>query len=363
MGKNLKKVLSYALGVILAMGIGLTYAYAVGANDSNAFVTTTEWETKIAKIKASIDNVNKTINDNNMDYVMNSPRLQASLIEGFENSGSAVYAASLLYSMNRPREQGNYQSRYFNYNMTQLYDTWDGRQSIALASFTGSDGVSGALYGCKYRYALRSDDPNIYLVFSVYYGGVDYSTPGYQSRVYMFQVFYFDITKSPQNYSSAKAVEVTLPLSEWGTLYGTDSLVSRGRTSANVYTGSGSDTSCPPFLEWQTNNNPVSYKLSNPGTGYISSVVSGSNITYKFEFPATAYIIRQTLNSSPYCAWDAFPLDLRGRKMGGQYDQIYINGSASTYKSHGTVAKVFSPQKNCICLKQYRNGEIPILNE
>ena len=49
MKKNIKRYLSYVLGVILAMGLGLSYAYAVGANDSNAFVTTTEWETKVAQ--------------------------------------------------------------------------------------------------------------------------------------------------------------------------------------------------------------------------------------------------------------------------------------------------------------------------
>ena len=50
MGKNMKKVLSYALGAILALGVGLSYAYAVGANDSNAFVTKTEWNAKVAQI-------------------------------------------------------------------------------------------------------------------------------------------------------------------------------------------------------------------------------------------------------------------------------------------------------------------------
>ena len=87
MKKNFKKCLSYVLGVVLAMGLGLSYAYAVGANDSNAFVTTTEWEQRVAQIEASLDNVNKTINDTSMDFMMNGPRLRSGLMEGFENIG------------------------------------------------------------------------------------------------------------------------------------------------------------------------------------------------------------------------------------------------------------------------------------
>ena len=78
--KQVKKTLSYLLAIVLALGIGLTYAYAVGANDSNAFVTTTEWEAKFAQLETSLDNVLKTVNDTNMDYVLNGPTLQVNVI-------------------------------------------------------------------------------------------------------------------------------------------------------------------------------------------------------------------------------------------------------------------------------------------
>ena len=52
--------------------------------------------------------------------------------------------------------------------------------------------------------------------------------------------------------------------------------------------------------------------------------------------------------------FDDLPLDLDGRKYGSLGD--YLTTAVP-------VSKVWSPQKNCICLKNYLNGEIPILNE
>ena len=56
MHKNIKKVLSYIVAIVLALGIGVTYAYAVGGNDTNNLMTKTEWQQKIDQIRASIDN-------------------------------------------------------------------------------------------------------------------------------------------------------------------------------------------------------------------------------------------------------------------------------------------------------------------
>ena len=116
MGKNMKKVLSYALGIILAMGIGLTYAYAVGANDSNAFVTKTEWDQKAAQIESHIDNIVKTVSDNNMDFVMNGARLQVNLIDGFENIGGGRDSSGYLNSYGHSATYYHNDSIYTRFN-------------------------------------------------------------------------------------------------------------------------------------------------------------------------------------------------------------------------------------------------------
>ncbi len=162
MNKNLKRIISYALGIILAMGIGLTYAYAVGANDSNAFVTKTEWNAKVAQLEATLDNITKTINDTNMDFVMNGPRLQASLVEGFENSGGVDTNLSqpFVYSANSTwNHQYNYFQRISN---ICLQDTWNGRQGIAVYTVYGGD-LNGSEYQAKCKFALRSNEDPIYI--------------------------------------------------------------------------------------------------------------------------------------------------------------------------------------------------------
>ena len=139
MGKNMKKLLSYTLGIILAMGLGLSYAYAVGANDSNAFVTNTEWEAKVTQIETSIDNVKKTISDTNMDFVMNGPRLQTSVVDGTWNCGSVQSTdnagfGSMPWHNTTVTDLGNLYSRFNDLRPIGDYIIWYISQNLDLLS-------------------------------------------------------------------------------------------------------------------------------------------------------------------------------------------------------------------------------------
>ena len=366
MKKNFKKYLSYALGVVLAMGLGLSYAYAVGANDSNAFVTTTEWEQRVAQIEASLDNVSKTISDTSMDFMMNGPRLQASLTDGFENIGcwtgiqlfnsyDGVYRSSTLNSTS---------GRQWTSNMVNLIDQIDGTQSIREPYFWNADSNTGMIM-LRCRFAVQSTDPNVYLVVSMYgNGSVSSSAPHY--RGYQQQFVYYDLSNPYSDYSSSKTVTVKLPLSEWWPIYGDQPPSVLTSNSTSVYTGkTGADTAYNQFLWWNSGNSNSTYNLSNPGQGWVSRSVTETEVTYQFGFPAGANIIRDAkMNSSPWCVWDTLPIDMKGRKFGNAYDQLSNSyNTAVTERTARVVAKVYSPQKGCLALKSFYSGEIPILNE
>ena len=352
MGKNMKKVLSYALGIILAMGIGLTYAYAVGANDSNAFVTRTEWQQKMNQLKASLDNISKTINDSNMDFVMNGPRFQTSFIDGFENisnPANTIGRPQLLYPWFEPTLSSVY-NLYPRFQNLFITDQWNGTQAIGNIYFpTGN--VSAARSYVSARFALKSNEPNIYVIVTIYDGN--------QDGVYSVMFTYLDISvegNQARDYSSAKTVEFTLSLDDWWVYPGgTAAPTNYDRTSNGVSTGRLGDTIFYNYMD-RTTTTP----LSNPGTGYVKRVVTGNNVTFTLEFPAAACTIRHYGGtSSPYSVWNLFPIDMSNRKFGGIGDKLYF----STAAYGNAVGKVYSPQKGCLCLKNYLNGEIPILNE
>ena len=361
MNKTFKKLLSYTLGAILALGLGLSYAYAVGANDSNAFVTTTEWEAKVAQIEASLDNVTKTINDSNMDFVMNAPRLQTSLVEGFENNGGSPFPYAIFNSVYRESSTTSTGSVYHNYNQLMIQDSWDGRQTLLTSVGYPNQSYVGTIYGCKARFALRSNDPNVYLIVSIYYIGTD----NYQAVTRAYQVNYVDISKVRQDYTAAKTVVVELPLSEWAIPVSSHlTIPAQGRTSTNTYTGTPANSQFPPYLAGVTTNTDNIYPVSNPATGYSKRDVTATDVIFTFDFPAGTSIIRQLMSAAPWGTWDVLPVNMNGRKFGGAYDYISINSTPTlAYTSAHAIAKVYSPQKGCLCLKNYVNGEIPIFNE
>ena len=366
MKKNFKKCLSYVLGVVLAMGLGLSYAYAVGANDSNAFVTTTEWEQRVAQIETSLDNVNKTINDTNMDFVMNGPRIQVGLNEGMENTGGWLGRDffGTWYGQYRGTTYNSVGQRMSQGNALQISDQLDGRQAISIPFWYGGD-TNNNLVRLRIRFALKSsNDPNVYLVVSWYAGeanrGVDpYTWP------FELQYVYYDLSNPYTDYSSAKTVEVTLPLSEWWPMKGDTPPTSLPRRSSNIYTGKvGNDTAFPDYLYLAAGNSNTSLNLSNPGQGYITTTVTSTDATYKFEFPAGANIIRDCNNGNNTPSWQMIPLDMKGRKFGNCWDRLTSSSNtALTERTARVVAKVYSPQKGCLALKSFVNGEVPILNE
>ena len=354
MGKNMKKVLSYALGICLALGVGFSYAYAVGANDSNAFVTKTEWNAKVAQLEAALDNVKKTMNDSTMDFMLNGPRLRVSLVEGFENNGGMggggfpgdmTYRDSILASVT---------SKYIRTNHLFLMDNWDGSQGISSYDFSTGDNIGGTQFGIFARFALKADNiPDTYIIVSLYY-------PAYTLTNNMCYMGWFNritLKDGAQDYSSAQSITVKLPLSEWALPWGTGAISAQGSTSASVYTGKQSDTVFAKTRIYTSNNSAEA--LSNPGTGYIRRDVTATDVSFTWDFPATACTMKQFNTSSPYCVFNVLPLNMRGRKFGNGSDELNLaNNNYAT-----GIVKVYSPQKGCLALKSFLAGEIPILNE
>ena len=353
MGKNMKKVLSYALGAILALGVGFSYAYAVGANDSNAFVTKTEWQAKFDQLDTALNNISKTIQDSDMDFVMSGPRLQASTHDGFENTGGDNNGGYIPLDAGSPyyAAAGNTSptNRYLRTNNLLLQDLWNGRQSVTTHSFS-SNGTND-YFSCRIRFALKTDVANVYIIVSVYYAG---ATAG----IYMTTFDYVTAGDVIQDYSAAKTLKVTLSLDEWWPIYGDTAPTDQSKSSSYIYTARPNEYPMNSGF-FYIRDNTGTWTFSNPGTGYITRNIVGNDITFTWDFPATTSSMKQFNTSSPYCFFNVLPLDMTRRKYGTRFDKVYINTS-----SLGTpIAKVYSPQKGCLALKNYMNGEIPILNE
>ena len=353
--KQFKKLLSYVIGITLALGIGLSYAYAVGANDTNAFVTKQEWQEKVDQIDTAIANLSSTINATTMDFFINGPRLQTSLVTGFENVGGSNYMGFPgLY---------NYAdatlATIFNYyrpgNTLYLSDQWDGSQAATSYSYHTSN-QSYSEHSCKWRFAVQTTDPNIYVIVSIYYYD---PTTNNRGEVYLGQFDYVMLGDGAKSYASARTLLVELPFSQWWTISGDAAPPTQSETSTNLYTGTVADGRTMPYSVYYATGNNGPDALSNPATGSMTRSIGVNNVTFTLKFPANCCTIRQLNTASPYCVWDVFPMNMRGRKYGGPNDRVLITSSPVA----NTVAKVYSPQKGCLCLKSYINGEIPILNE
>lgn len=341
--KPVKKTLSYLLAVVLALGIGLTYAYAVGANDSNAFVTTTEWEAKVAQIRASLDNVRKTINDTNMDYVLNGPRLRVSMIEGYEytfgaSRGSGGWLGEGAYHL---PAVSNINNVYVQYNDIYITDRFNGLQTL-LNAYWPSSNRSYNSYCPKWRYALRTTTQNYFLVITSYGSGFGELT----TFNYVATGTYPLSTTIP-----ARNLTVKLPRADWVRL-GDSSYTptSWSRESGGSYLWAGAVGSLD-YLDY-TNTNNQNFTISPI---YSTRTVDANEITMTYEFPANAYSIRSTISKHG----ELIPYDIgsKGIKLGSWRDMVVWSPTGS-----GVVTEVYSPIKGCMCLKSYLNGEIPILN-
>ena len=337
MNKNMKKVLSYALGIILAMGIGLTYAYAVGANDSNAFVTKTEWQNKIAQLETKLDNVAKTIDDTNMDFVLSGSRLQVSIMDGLENCAGTTRNSNGHYSPSsyHASSLANLANIYPKWNELYLIDQWDGRQRVYKNEWPTGD-TSYEIESPNCRFALATTTPGYYIIVTVYYtSGITFH--------------YVKLDKYPYTTSiPAMNLVVKLHESEWGNRVINSGIGAYGRSSnallaGQVYTNT--------YINW-TSGSADGYSTSG---AYITRTKEGEYWSTTFEFPANTWAMKSIgVDTFPF-----HPVDMTTRKFGTIYDSVVLNPTGS----NGQVAKVYSPTKGCLALKSYINGEIPILNE
>ena len=342
MKKNFKKYLSYVLGIVLAMGLGLSYAYAVGANDSNAFVTTTEWQAKVAQLESSLDNVNKTIGDTNMDFVVNGPRLQTNMVDGAQSCVSLTNAdGGYLYPYRSHETTVTATNNVYDYYCDYfLPDLWNGRQNISKVYWATSD-TSSTTQNLKYRYALATTTPGWYIVVSVF-GGSSWFW------------HYVKVGKYPIESSvTAKTFEVKFNKNEWGwPVYSRGTTISAlGRTTTAVFMGNvgmGNE-----YISYNTAGGLDGFSSNN---GAITRTIEGDVITQKFEFIGAYYAMRSTGQAQAYFPF--YPLNMTNRKFGNYADRVLVSPTAT-----GEVAKVYSLVKGCYCLKSYVNGEIPILNE
>ena len=123
-----------------------------------------------------------------------------------------------------------------------------------------------------------------------------------------------------------------------------------GRTNQYVYYGRDLNTSSI-YIARSTSG------AGSTGSAWITRTSDASKHTYTLEFPAQSNCIRYIAVTN---AWPFAYVGLEGHKLGTAADRIAGDPSASWGIS---VAKVYSPMKNFMCLKSFVNGEIPIINE
>ena len=342
MSKNIKKVLSYVVAIVLALGIGVTYAYAVGGNDTNNLMTKTEWQQKIDQIRASIDNVTKTINATNMDFVMNGPRLQVSLAEGWQNNGAIIRTDG----PNSPDHTSTTSvwDLYPIYNDTFLLDTFDGRQKVKQVNWPDTSPSGYSLTGLRERMAFKTNIPDIYLIVSVFS----------QSAVFLHyvQVGTYPIYNSTSEIP-ARTLIFQLPRPDWIHYKSvTETITDVSRTNSYVYYGYNIGGNA----EYSANVFDGGDGFTNTGNAYVKKAVTAASITYTIDFPASANSIRSRVTNF----WDIVPCNMKTRKFAATGDRVVTDLTA---KWGASVAKVYSPAKGCLCLKTFVNGEIPIMNE
>ena len=159
---------------------------------------------------------------------------------------------------------------------------------------------------------------------------------------------YLDLSwngSNPVYYNSAKTITITLDTTKYRCPEG---IVREGinRTNNNIWTGNSQG------YEYENWNNTNADGRESNQNGYMTRTVSGDTVTITLEYPAGYHTMRQYLDGRSF--FNDLPIDIQGKKYGTLGD--YITTAVP-------VSKVWSPQKNSLCLKNYLNGEIPILNE
>ena len=279
---------------------------------------------------------------------MSGPRLQASLIEGCENTAHTIkrYAGGFGIgeeSYTKSSDTGSSQYRFGS--SVVIGDRYDGRQTINPADMPSS----GEFHAVGIKYALKTTTPGMYLVIALY----ETTTSGTE-RPNGAAVFRHQVGDGAFDYSQAQTLTTTqLPLSSWKNLLGGNPTSVARTNSGCYYTTIEKDVAA---LKWAKNNrNALQYERTSGG--YYSQTVADNNITLTFEFPANASFLTYT-GDSTNGSCNIFPLDMTTKKYG-----TYLDCIKPRTESYDFIAKVWSPAKNCFCLKNLENGEIPILNE
>ncbi len=280
----------------------------------------------------------------NMDFMLNGPRLQASLFDGFENFG---YMLDLYGSNSTPtyvRFDGSQDSNVANSpgsNNVRLADIYDGRQIILNCISAATSAVTYYAFG---RYALKTNTPDTYLVCTTYRMD-NYSWIAFE-RCKLGQSAYPEI-------DTQQTLTVDLSLNEWKTPPGSDP-TAIASTNANTWVR----TANAPNYIFATPTDDSAW-VTNANTR-VGSTISGTTWTLSVTFPATYRTVLHKYNGG-VASLNLIPLNLQGRKFAQFSENVTTRTSTST--SDLIIQKVYSPFKNCISLKSYLTSEVPIFNE
>ena len=283
-----------------------------------------------------------------MDFMLNGPRLQVSLVDGYEKVGGFLSPTSFTSGCYHWPSLGDIDHTQTQYNDIYLMDTYDGRQKICVTYWPTGTTTEGN-YMLREKMAFKTDAPDIYVIASICH----------TSHVYFHYVHVGTYPIYPNQASiPVRTLTFKLPRSEWK--YYSNSMgtpVAFSRTNSNVYYG----YSRLRDLEYGATNAAATGAtqdgITSTGAAYITKTVDADYITYVLQFPTQNNTIRWVGASD---AWDIMPLLTDGRKVGGAGDRVNTDLIATW---GGSVAKVYSPIKGCWCLKTFMNGEIPIMNE
>jgi hypothetical protein len=276
----------------------------------------------------------------NMDFMMNGPRFQVNTIDGYENCLAKMEDGN-LNGVQHYSNQTNNLNRYPYKNDLYLQDTFDGRQSIHTVYWPVSDQTYNSA-AVREKFAFKTNEPDIYVVLHVY-----------DPVAVMFYYVHVGTYPIYPNASSIPARTLTFSMDKsiWKYYANSSTEVGAlGRTNQYVYYGRDLSTSSI-YIQRASN------ATGSQGAAYITRTSDASKHTYTLEFPAQSNCIRYVAVTN---AWPFVRVDLEGHKLGTAADRVIGDPTASWGPS---VAKVYSPMKNFMCLKSFVNGEIPIMNE
>ena len=269
---------------------------------------------------------------------MSGPRLQSNLIEGMGNCGGLVYQPDTLlggFGFYYENAANDTNSIAWSNDYT-LQDLQDGRQAFRRLPYENV--VAGLNTYFPIRYALKTTTSGKYVLLSIgQYSGKEVAT-----------IERCAVGDGVYDYSNAETLVVELPKANWKSFSGNE-ISSYERTPQidilpqyNIYTPQS-------FKSLQDKG-----ESSSAGKAYMTVSSSSSTITYTFEFASDIKMmfVQPSADTIPWL------LDMKNKQVGSIGDFL-----KTRTKSYDFISKVYSPMKGCYCLKNFADGEIPILNE